>query len=119
MARSIRSFLALTFILMGITFLAGTQPVLRLFEQIGLGDWLRSTAGVFGIISGMLLLIPSRAVIGSSIATAMSLIALLIQAFLAVGSPIITVILAFLSGGSLVQAQLTQPIRTRRHGQAA
>jgi len=119
MARSIRSFLALTFILVGIAFLAGTQPVLTLFAQIGLGDGLRYTAGLLALLSGLLLFVPSRAVIGSSIATFMSLGALLVQMFMTLGSPILTVILAMLSGGSLVQAQLAQPIRTRRHGHTA
>ena len=114
MARSIRSLLALIFIVTGVAFLSGTESTRMLFEQIGLGEWLRYMAGFAAISGGMLLLMPSRAVIGSAIATTVTLGALLIQAFMAVGSPLVTVILAFLSGGSLVQAQLDQPIPTHR-----
>jgi putative oxidoreductase len=114
MARIIRSFLALIFILVGIRFLSGGDSSLMLFQQIGLGEWLRYFAGLFAVSGGMLLLIPSRAVVGSAIATTLSLGALLLQAFLALGSPFFAVLLAFLSGGSLVQAQLEQPVLTRR-----
>jgi len=114
MARIIRSFLALIFILAGVGFLAGGGSTLMLFQQIGLGEWLRYFAGLFAVSGGMLLLIPSRAVVGSAIATTLSLGALLLQAFLALGSPFFTVMLAFLSGGALVQAQLEQPVLTRR-----
>jgi len=104
----------LTFIVAGVAFLSGTRSTLGLFEQIGLGEWLRYGAGFSTVSGGMLLLIPSRAVIGSAVATTVSLGALLIHSFMAVGSPLVTVILAFLSGGSLVQAQLDQPVPTHR-----
>lgn len=114
MARSIRSFLAFIFLLVGVRFLTGNESTLALFQQIGLGDWLRYTAGLVAVSGGMLLLVPSRAIIGSAMATSLSLGALLLQAFMALGSPIVTVILAFLSGGVLVQAQLESPVVTRR-----
>ena len=115
MARSIRSSLGLIFILSGIVFLGGTEWALGLFDQIGLGQWLRYAAGFSALCAGLLLLIKSRAVLGSAIATAVSLGALLIQSFLAFGNPIFSVIIAFLSGGSLVQAELEAPVTTRRH----
>jgi putative oxidoreductase len=93
---------------------AGGDGTFTLLQQIGLGEWLRYLAGTLAVSGGMLLLIPSRAVIGSAIATALSVGALLLQAFLALGSPVFTVILAFLSGGALVQAQIEQPVATRR-----
>ena len=114
MARTVRSTLALAFLVGGIAFLAGTGWALGLFDQIGLGQWLRYTVAISAISAGVLLLIKSRAVLGSAIATAMSLGVLLFQSFMALGSPVLSVILALLSGGSLVQAQLDQPIPTRR-----
>ena len=114
MARSVRSVLALIFILIGISLLSGSESTSGLFQQIGLGAWLRYVTGFFAVSGGMLLLVPSRAVIGSAIATSISLGALLIQAFMAVGSPVLTVLLAFLSGGTLVHAQLDQRIATHR-----
>jgi uncharacterized membrane protein len=107
MARSVRSFLALVFILIGIAFLLRSESTLGLFEQIGLGEWLRYVAGFSAISGGILLLFPSRAVVGSAMATAMSLGALLVHAFMALGSPVLTLVLAFLSGGSL-----SSPTRT-------
>src|SRR5215471_4376035 len=114
MARVTRSTLALAFILAGMAFLAGTGSILAMFEQIGLGQWLRYAAGFSAISGGLLLLMKSRAVLGSAIATAISLGALLIQSFMALGSPILSVIITFLSGGSLVYAQLEQPVATHR-----
>jgi putative oxidoreductase len=114
MARSIRSFLALIFILAGLRLFAGGDGTFTILQQIGLGEWLRYLAGTLSVSGGMLLLIPSRAVIGSAIATTLSVGALLLQAFLALGSPVFMVILAFLSGGALVQAQIEQPVATRR-----
>lgn len=114
MARSIRSSLALIFLLVGITFLVGTDSSVREFQQIGLGVWLRYATGFAALSGGMFLLIPSRAVIGSAIATTLSFGALLLQAFIALGSPFMTIVLAFLSGSVLVQAQLEQPVTTRR-----
>lgn len=120
MTRSIRSTLALAFIVTGIAVLAGAQTPLALFDQIGLGQWLRYLTGFAAVSGGLLLFMPSRAVLGSAIATVISLGALLVQSFMAVGSPVLMAILAFLSGGSLVQAQLDQPVTIRRRpGHAA
>jgi len=119
MARNIRTLLAIIFAVAGLNLLLGTGQVVDLFEQIGLGQGLRFVSGFLAFSSGILLLIPARAVVGSAIATAVSLGALLIQAFLSVGTPAATVIVAVLSGISLVQAQLDAPISTRkRHGHA-
>jgi len=119
MARNIRTLLAIIFGVTGLNLLLGTGQVIDLFEQIGLGQGLRFVSGFLALWSGILLLIPARAVVGSAIATAVSLGALLIQAFLSVGTPAATVIVAVLSGISLVQAQLDAPISTRkRHGHA-
>ena len=119
MARNLRTLLAIIFAVAGLNLLLGTGQVVDLFEQIGLGQGLRFVSGFLALWSGILLLIPARAVVGSAIATAVSLGALLIQAFLSVGTPAATVIVAVLSGISLVQAQLDAPISTRkRHGHA-
>ena len=89
--------------------------MVQLFEQIGLGQWLRYGTGVLELASGILLLMPSGAVAGSALATFVMLGALLVQAFMAMGNAVATVALAFVSGISLVQAQLDQPVRTRKH----
>jgi len=114
MARSIRTFLALLFVIAGGAFLLGSGQTVDLFEQIGLGQWLRLGTGFLALWGGILLLIPSRVALGSGVATALSLGALLIQAFLPVGTPSLTIAVTLLSGISLVQAQLEEPIRTRK-----
>lgn len=119
MTRSIRTFLALVFVVAGAAFLLGSGHTVDLFDQIGLGQWLRFVAGCLALWGGVLLLIPSRVALGSGLVTSLSLGALLIQAFISVGIPALTVILAFLSGTSLVQAQLEQPIRTRKRSEHA
>lgn len=114
MARSIRTFLGLVFIVAGGAFLLGAGQTVDLFDQIGLGQWLRLASGFLAAWGGILLLIPSRGALGSGFATALSLGALLIQAFMPIGTPGLTLVITFLSGISLVQTQLEEPIRTRK-----
>src|SRR5215469_16990210 len=106
MTRGIRTFLALLFVVAGGAFLLGSGHTVDVFEQIGLGQWLRFVAGFLSLWGGALLLIPSRVALGSGVVTALSLGALLIQAFMPVGTPGLTIVVTFLSGISLVQAQL-------------
>ena len=112
MTRSIRTALALIFAIAGGAFLLGAGQTVDLFDQIGMGQWLRFVAGFLALWGGILLLIPSRSALGSGLATALSLGALLIQAFMPIGTPGLTLVITFLSGLSLVQAQLEQPIAT-------
>lgn len=112
MTRSIRTVLALIFATAGGAFLLGAGHTVDLFDQVGLGQWLRFVTGFLALWGGILLLIPSRAALGSGLVTALSLGALLIQAFLPVGTPGLTLMVTLLSGVSLVQAELEQPIRT-------
>lgn len=114
MARSIRSALALIFILAGIRFFRGGESIAPMFQQIGLGEWLRYGAAFCALSGGALLLIPSRAVLGSAIVTVMTLGALMIQAFMAIGNPAPTIVLVLLAGGSLVQAQLAEPVTIQK-----
>ena len=51
---------------------------------------------------------------GSAIATVVTLGALLLQMFMEAASTVPALLLALLSGVSLVQAQLDQPVATRR-----
>ena len=112
MTRSIRTALALIFAAAGGAFLLGTGQTIDLFNQIGLGQWLRFVTGFLALWGGILMLVPSRVALGSGLTTGLSVGALLIQAFMPIGTPILTLVVTFLSGISLVQAQLEQPIAT-------
>ena len=112
MTRSIRTALAIIFAAAGAAFLLGSFQTVDLFNQIGLGQWLRFVTGFLALWGGILMLIPSRVALGSGLTTVLSVGALLIQAFMPIGTPGLTLAVTLLSGVSLVQAQLEQPITT-------
>ena len=104
----------MVFVVAGLTGLAGMAGSIQLFDHVGLGQWLRYCSGLLALSGGILLLIPSGAIAGSAIATVVTLGALLLQMFMEAASTVPALLLALLSGVSLVQAQLDQPVATRR-----
>ncbi len=54
----------------------------KMFRQIGLGDWFRYTAGIVEIVGGLLVLIPRFAFISGLLLTATMGVALLVHVFI-------------------------------------
>jgi uncharacterized membrane protein YphA (DoxX/SURF4 family) len=59
--------MGLIFIAAGITKLAGADVMVRQFEVIGLGQWLRPFAGTMEIVGGLSLCVPRTGAIGAAL----------------------------------------------------
>ena len=103
---ALRILLALVFLTMGAANLFGNEQAVRMFNEIGLGQWLRYLTGTLQILGGVFVLIPLFSGLGSLILTTLMVGASL---FVAVGMPgnaLVALVLLILSGASLVQTQI-------------
>ncbi len=75
---ALRVTMAAVFVGGGILKLGGAEAMIRLFADIGLGQWLRYVVGVVELVGGTLLLVPSW-----SVFAAIGLIVLMIGAAMA------------------------------------
>ncbi len=57
----------LLFVAAGLAKLAGADMMVRQFEMIGLGQWLRPVAGSLEIIGGLALLVPRAGAYGAAL----------------------------------------------------
>jgi putative oxidoreductase len=70
---ALQILLALVFLTSGSLKLIGAEPVVAIFEKIGIGQWFRLLTGSIEVISAVLLLIPRFARLGAlSIITTMT-----------------------------------------------
>jgi putative oxidoreductase len=58
---------AAMFLMAGGSKLAGAQPMVEMFEAIGVGQWFRYVTGTIEVVSALLLLMPSMAAIGAAL----------------------------------------------------
>lgn len=79
---------ASVFLLAGTGKLAGAAPMVRMFEIIGVGRWLRYVTGTIEVVSAVLLLVPSLALFGALALSATMVGAILTHVFIAGGSPV-------------------------------
>src|SRR5437868_1285102 len=64
---ALRGSIALVFIVFGMEKLTGAGDWVKLFDQIGLGQWFRYFTGVLQVTGGALLLIPRTARLGTAL----------------------------------------------------
>ncbi|MFB7825324.1 DoxX family protein [Streptomyces hydrogenans] len=64
---TLQVLLALTFLAAGAGKLSGNADVVKMFTEIGMGQWLRFTTGVVEIAGAVLLLVPRRAGLGAAL----------------------------------------------------
>jgi uncharacterized membrane protein YphA (DoxX/SURF4 family) len=57
--------LAAMFLLAGGSKIGGAAAMIKLFEDIGIGQWFRYFTGILELLSGVLLLVPSAAGFGA------------------------------------------------------
>jgi uncharacterized membrane protein YphA (DoxX/SURF4 family) len=79
--------LALMFLMAGGSKLAGTPDMVRLFDAVGLGQWLRYVTGTIEVTSGIALLVPSAAPFGALLLIPTMLGASLTNVFIVHTSP--------------------------------
>lgn len=103
---ALRSLLAVVFLTIGVGNLWGTHQTVQLFDDIGMGQWLRYLTGALQVLGGVFVLIPLFSGIGSFILTVVMVGATL---FVAVGIPgngLFAIVLLLCAGASFVQTQV-------------
>ena len=64
---ALRGSVALVFVIFGMEKLTGSGGWVKLFDQIGVGQWFRYFTGVLQVTGGALLLIPRTARLGTAL----------------------------------------------------
>lgn len=89
--------LAAVFLFAGVPKLTGAEPMVRMFDEIGVGQWFRYLTGILEVGGAILLLIPALAGVGALLLSVVMVGALLTHALAIGGSPLFAgVLLAFL-----------------------
>jgi len=79
--------LAGMFLFVGGSKLAGTAPMLALFDAIGVGQWFRYVTGAIEVVSAIALVVPSLAAFGAVALVATMTGAVATHLFFVGGSP--------------------------------
>lgn len=93
----VQAALALMFIMAGASKLLGVSEMVTLFENVGMGQWLRYLTGILEIAAAFLLIIPSFVVFGGLLLAGVMAGAILSHLFIIGGSPLIPCIFLILS----------------------
>ena len=89
--------LALMFVMAGGSKLAGATDMVRLFGQIGVGQWFRYVTGAIELTGGIALLIPSAAIFGAMLLIPTMIGAIIVNVFVVPASPVAPVVLLLLA----------------------
>jgi uncharacterized membrane protein len=89
--------LALLFVMAGGSKLAGATDMVRLFGQIGVGQWFRYVTGAIELTGGIALLIPSAAIFGAMLLIPTMIGAIIVNVFVVPASPVAPVVLLLLA----------------------
>ena len=92
-----RLFLAVAFVFFGAVKFASTGMWVRLFDQIGFGQWFRYFTGVVEVVAGALMLVP-RATLAAALLIGSAMIGALLTHAIVVGIGPQTAIVLVLSG---------------------
>lgn len=89
---------AALFITAGISKLTGSEPMVQVFDTIGLGQWFRYFTGVLEVIGGVGLLTPRMSALGAILLTGVMAGAVIIHLALIGGSPAMALVLLAVMG---------------------
>lgn len=103
---ALRLLLAVVFLTIGVSNLWGAQHAVEMFDQIGLGQWLRYLTGTLQVLGGAFVLIPLFSGIGSFILTVVMVAATLFVAVGVPGNALLAIMLLVGAGVSFVQTQV-------------
>jgi putative oxidoreductase len=84
---------AATFLLAGGLKLAGVEPMVAMFDKIGLGQWFRYLTGGLEVTGAILLLIPTTAALGGALLAVTMVGAIATHLFVLGGSAVPAVVL--------------------------
>ena len=89
---------ASAFLLAGGLKLAGAEPMVSMFDKIGLGQWFRYLTGGLEVTGAILLLIPTTVVLGGALLVMTMLGAIATHLFVLGGSPVPAIVLFLMVG---------------------
>ena len=89
---------ASAFLLAGGLKLAGAEPMVSMFDKIGLGQWFRYLTGGLEVTGAILLLIPTTVVLGGALLVMTMLGAIATHLFVLGGSPVPAIVLFVMVG---------------------
>jgi uncharacterized membrane protein YphA (DoxX/SURF4 family) len=84
---------AAMFLMAGGSKLAGAQPMVDMFDAIGLGQWFRYVTGGIEVVSALLLLMPSTAAIGAALLVCVMVGAIITHLTILHSSPAMPIVL--------------------------
>ena len=84
---------AATFLLAGGSKLAGVEPMVAMFDKIGLGQWFRYLTGGLEVTGAILLLIPATGTLGGALLAVTMVGAIATHLFVLGGSAVPAIIL--------------------------
>jgi putative oxidoreductase len=86
------------FFMAGFSKLTGAEPMVGLFEAVGIGQWFRYLTGGLEVIGAVLLLLPTLAGLGALVLAAVMLGAIATHLFVVGGSPLMPLVLLAVLG---------------------
>ncbi|MFF0290999.1 DoxX family protein [Streptomyces sp. NPDC005262] len=89
--------LASVFVMVGASKLAGAQDMVKIFQDVGAGQWLRYVTGSLELAGAVLLLVPRLSVLGGLILTGVMTGAFLTCLFVIDESPVPAAVLLVLA----------------------
>ena len=81
------------FLVAGGSKLAGVPAMVQLFDAVGIGQWFRYLTGTIEVVSAILLLVPSLAVVGALVLVPTMAGAVLTHLFIVGGNPAPAIVL--------------------------
>jgi putative oxidoreductase len=106
MVLALRILLGVIFLAIGAANLFGAGTTVEMFDQIGLGQWLRYFTGTLQVLGGVFVLIPVFSGVGSFILTVVMVGASLFLATGVPGNALVAIVLLLCSSASFVQTQV-------------
>jgi putative oxidoreductase len=89
---------ASAFLLAGGLKLAGAEPMVAMFDKVGLGQWFRYLTGGMEVTGAILLLIPATVTLGGALLAVTMVGAIATHLFILGGSPVPAIVLFVMVG---------------------
>ena len=93
----IRGLLAVAFAAAGLAKLAGADPMVQVFDQIGIGQWFRYVTGLVEVTGAVLIVTPAFGLLGALVLGCTMVGAVLTHLVLIGGSPVPALVLGLLA----------------------
>lgn len=115
---TLQVLVAINFLFAGGGKLAGMEPMVEVFEAVGIGQWFRIVTGALEVGGAVLLLIPSLAAVGALVLSGVMVGAILTELIILSGSPLIPAILLLMLVAISYGRRDHLPLRTATMGRS-